>query len=263
VEGITMKALILVAFYGALSINAFAQDSNPSSIGAKHCVLGNEVIVPNVLGSSPEKAKAIADECGLKWLFSEHPQTISYEPIGTIGIQQPNGGTIAKRGDTLRGFVSKGVFLPSFIGWDAVTAEAFVHDLRLGFSKSTRRDGAPAGTVVEQAPIPGVFFNSTLTASVVVSEGPWVEIPDLKNKSYDLSVVELTRLKLVPVHGGGDLESGSKQITNCELIIWYPVVEEVFPFPRAFEGDSIVLKTKRRTDVQFSGPPGIDGKICQ
>lgn len=258
-----MRYLIFLAFFGTLSFNALAQDSNPASIGAKYCLVGNEVIVPNVLGYSPEKAQAIADECGLKWLLSEHPQSISYEAIGTVGIQEPSGGKIAKRGDTLRGFISKGVFLPSFVGWDAVTAEAFVHDLRLGFNKSTRRDGAPVGTVVEQVPLPGVFFDSTFTAGVVVSEGPWVEIPDLKNKSYDLSVLELTRLKLVPVHGGGDLDSGSKQVTNCELIIWYPVVEDVFPFPKAFEGDSILLKTKRRTDVQFSGPPGIDGKICQ
>lgn len=257
-----MRLFLFFVISALLCFRVSAQDAGPSTIGAKQCRLGSEVIVPNILGFSPDKAAAIAEGCGLKWSFSEHPQVISYESIGTIGSQEPRGGKLAKQGDTLRGIASKGVFLPSFIGWDVGTAEAFVHDIRQTLSKSSRRDAAAVGTVVEQSPLPAVFYDASLGVSVVFSEGPWVEIPDLKNKSYYIAVAELKNLKLVPIHGGGDLESGSKQVTNCELIHWFPIVEEILPFPKAFEGDTIVLKTKRKSEVQFSGPPGIDGKIC-
>ena len=179
-----MRRVLILAFATATFSAAFAQDPNPTTLEPKHCQVGNEVIVPNILGFKPDAAKKIAEDCGLVWSFSANPQTISYEAIGTIGDQEPSGGKLVKKGDILRGFTSKGVFVPDFTGWQVKEVELFVKDLRHGFTATSKRDKAPVGQVIEQQPLNAVFYYSGLPVTVVVSEGPWVKLPKLVGERH-------------------------------------------------------------------------------
>ena len=226
------------------------------------CKQGSKRIVPNIMGMSIADAQAAIESCDLKWSYSNNPGTMSYEAIGSIGDQVPKGGEIVAKDGTVRGFRSNGFYLPNFLEWHETSAVLFTKDLRLGVNVTYRRDAAAAGTVIEQSPANAELFNSGLPLNLVVSEGPWVEVPNLIDKQYHPSVKQLSQLGLKPVHGGGSLESGERPITNCEIEVWYPVVERLEPGvgSKIFEGDAVRVFAKTRRDFLFIQQPG---QLCQ
>ena len=223
---------------------------------------GDQRIVPNVLGLTAKDAKNIVEACDLVWSYSDHPQTMSYEAIGTIGAQEPKGGLIVGKGTAIRGFLSKGFFLPNFIGSQASQAADFATDLRLGTSILTKRDSAPAGEVIDQNHKNGIFFNSGLALILTVSEGPWVIVPDLSGIEFRKAKNQLENLNLRPQHAGGPLEYSHTQLTICEYEHRYPIIAEHKPFHgvKVFEGAPVALKTETRRDIIDVDPPA--GQVC-
>ncbi|MCP4099292.1 MAG: PASTA domain-containing protein [Planctomycetaceae bacterium] len=217
--------------------------------------------MPNILGLKENQASSLIKACGLLWSYSPNPQTQSYEAIGTIGDQEPDGGMLVKKGSTVRGFLSKGFFLPSFIGWKGAMAQKWAADLRLGAKIITKRNAAPKGTVFAQKPSNAEFFNSGLPLTLHVSEGLWIKIPKLKGLRYNQAMKLLEKLKLKVVHGNGFFEWGRKSYTICEISIWFPIVSSrTPPASRVFENDVITLNTAKGGDVLFVPPP--KGKLC-
>lgn len=225
-------------------------------------VPGNKKFVPNVLGLAEADAQKAVEDCGLEWSFSDKPGTLSYEAIGTMGRQVPAGGAVVDRGSTVRGFVSRGFMIPSYVSQHRSVAEAALLDLGLNVVVVTRRDPTPLGTIVAQSPAGGEMFNSGTPIEITVSEGPWLILPNVRGKQYHPASNELAALGVVPVHGGGSLESGQQSITICEKHVWYPVVDFTDPAAgaRIFEGDTVRVHTKRRDDFLLLPPP--KGKIC-
>jgi hypothetical protein len=235
-----------------------AQDSNPSTLTSKQCTLpGNDRIVPNILGFAPDKAREIVEACGFVWDGATDVHTMSYEEIGKVGDQQPSGGTVRKAKTTVRGFISSGMFAPSFIGWKKDDAVAYIKDLRHGYIVAEQRNAAPIGTVFDQSPQNSIKYNSGLPVTIFVSIGLYVNLPNIIGVKYQNATNIIKNLKLSAVHGGGDLSVGSKKITSCEWMYWYPVVERIEPTGLLYEGQTVTVFTRRETQTSFGIPAGV------
>lgn len=219
-------------------------------------------LAPNVLGLDPESAQKIVKACGLEWDNTPSPTAISYFAIGSIGQQQPNGGTIMRKGDKLKAVLSSGLYLPNLIGLSQTEATDWLRERQLTANVVSKRNPKPVGQVFAQVPISGVGFNFGEPIDLLVSEGLWVDVPALGGKKWELARAELQGLGLVVEHGGGDLAYGQRWRTNCELDVWYPVVDSTAPASgsRTYEGDKVRVKTKRKTEFRFIQNPGV---ICQ
>jgi beta-lactam-binding protein with PASTA domain len=256
----------IVFVLSCFGFEALAQDPAPTSLPKEVCVISvDESVVPNILGFAPKEAKKIVEECGFVYDGAEDVHTLSYEAIGTVGDQQPSGGTIAKQGMVVRGFVSVGVYAPDFTGWSAVDAERFYRDLRHGVNIKEERNSAPVGTVFAQQPANAVLANSGPALTLYVSKGLYIDlsihVTSVVGKDYNEAKRYLTGIGLNANHGGGYLEWTSKQITNCEWRITYPRVVSISPTGQVFEGDTISLSTEKATYYELF-PEGSDGKDC-
>jgi len=247
---------------------AIAQTVIPDTLEPKHCVLpGEDRIVPNILGYEPAAAQKIIEACGFVWDGATDVHTMSYEAIGTVGDQEPGGGTLRKAKTTVRGFISTGMFAPDFSNWkDAKNAwsksaaEQYIKDLRHGVVVEEKRHEAPVGIVFDQKPKNAEKYNSGQAIVISVSLGLFVDLPNFDKMAYGDAVNQLNSLKLIPAHGGGDLSSGSKNITICERVIWYPVVERTEPTGRVYESNTVRIFTRRANLYVLDPPP--PGKMC-
>lgn len=253
-----MRTLLFSLVLSVVGTVATAQDANPTSLPKKICNLpGNESIVPNILGFSPTKAKELIEACGFTYDGATDVHTLSYEAIGTVGDQQPSGGTIAKKGSMVRGFVSVGLYPPSFVGLDANVAEAYYKDFRHRVNKTYERNPADVGKVIRHSPANAELYNSGLPLNLVVSEGLYVDVPAIAGMEYGSARKLLESKGLVVVHGGGYKDYMTVWHTNCEYTDHYPVVATVTPEGRVYEGNTISLTTREQTkSVLLPEPPG-------
>ena len=254
-------------YYGILAmllsvVAAHAQTPNPTTLIPEQCLLNDgKVIVPNLLGFVPNKAKKIAESCGLVWSYSNSPGTLSYESRGTIGDQEPSGGTILKTGDVLRGFVSNGIWMPNLIGMNESAATFLITNQRFGLVKKYIRVPGSLGTVIDQDPVSGVLVDSGPAVTITILEG--FKLLSMVGRSYKQTVNELIAQNLKPMHTGGDISSGWRPtVPPCEGEKWFPVIRTADPGDGALvsEGTVINLTTQRRTISTFSQAVGEDCK---
>jgi PASTA domain len=257
-----VSASSLFLFSAILTVFALtpsgAQDANPTTLSAAQCKLaGNKRIVPNILGFAPNKAREIVESCGFLY-DPETVKTISYEAIGAVGDQQPSGGTVAKMGDTIKGFESAGVFLPEFRDWKSSDAQTFIKSLRHGVTTSEISSDQPEGTVVSQTPKNAEFYNSGLAPNLIVSKGPYVIVPNIAGWNYSNAVAKLESIGLAAKHKGGYFKEFLKPtLPPCEAELHYPRVISFEPKNEVKKGTEIQIETEEGiTDVLLPPPKG-------
>lgn len=242
--------LVLVVFeVTSNAIFAFAQTATPTSLTAKQCqISAKERIVPNILGFAPEKAQLIVESCGLVY-DPETVGTLSYEAIGTVGDQEPSGGTVAKAGAIVKGFVSRGLFVPDLIGWPSAQAESFLKDFRHGVNITKVDSPAPLGSVVYTVPSNAILYNSGLPVEIGVAS---LKVPELKGSRYKSAQAMLEDVSLMVKHVEG-FTGQYYEPTNlpCEPIEHYAVVDRYEPTGFVEPGDVVSIWTKEVEEHAF------------
>ncbi|GAA0397342.1 Stk1 family PASTA domain-containing Ser/Thr kinase [Microbispora corallina] len=137
------------------------------------------VTIPDdVLGRSPEEARAELEALGLKVTIVSKA---SSKPQGKVFDTNPAPGEKASKGDLVRLYVPKEtVEVPSVVGLTLADAKSTLTGA--GFKvKSVEQpsDSVPQGNVIDQAPEPGAKLQQGTTITLTVSSGPSQQPTDL------------------------------------------------------------------------------------
>ncbi len=244
-----MRVLIAAIIVFAFSVaTAKAQDPSPTTLAPSLCTISKtERIVPNILGFAPVRARQIIEACGLVYDDAEDVHTLSYEARGRVGDQEPSGGTVAKVGATVRGFVSVGLFVPDLTDRDADEAEKFLRDFRHGVNRAEEESSQPIGTVIRHEPKNAELYDSGTPVLLVESAG--LVVPDLMGKPYSEAVKILVAKKLTPKHLAGPTEEVYPG-QQCGVTISYvPRVVAFDPKKGLAEGGEVSFSTEHKLFV--------------
>jgi serine/threonine-protein kinase len=136
--------------------------------------MGRVVEVPDLTGQSPEEARALLKELGLRLRIERY----SYDPLlpkGHISQQSPPAGEFARYGRVVQVVVSRGpkaLRMPSVLGLTLAEAAVGLAKEGLSISKVIKvHSPLPRGTVLAQSPEPDEPTGAPIT--VVVSQGPF------------------------------------------------------------------------------------------
>ncbi|ETK34931.1 Stk1 family PASTA domain-containing Ser/Thr kinase [Microbispora sp. ATCC PTA-5024] len=137
------------------------------------------VTIPDdVLGKSPEEARAELEALGLKVSIVSKA---SSKPQGKVFDTNPAPGEKASKGDLIRLYVPKDtVEVPSVVGLTLADAKSTLTGA--GFKVKTVEqpsDSVPQGNVIDQAPEPGAKLQQGTTITLTVSSGPSQQPTDL------------------------------------------------------------------------------------
>ncbi|HKY46920.1 MAG TPA: Stk1 family PASTA domain-containing Ser/Thr kinase, partial [Acidimicrobiia bacterium] len=160
------------------------------------------IAVPNVVGMTEGEALVLLQQEG----FSVDLRFQSSEevPEGIVISTTPPAGTELRPSELVLVYVSGGtepVLVPNVIGMPQEDAEATIEGAGLAVGTVTTRPDtdAPAGEVIEQAPLSGVELPPGTAIDLVVSEGPEeFELPDLANIEDNEAFQQLADLGLRP-----------------------------------------------------------------
>jgi len=158
--------------------------------------------VPNVVGMTEGEALVLLQQEG----FSVDLRFQSSEdvPEGIVISTTPPAGTELRPNELVLVYVSGGtepVLVPNVIGMSQEDAEAAIEGAGLALGTVTTRPDteAPAGEVIEQAPLSGVELPPGTAIDLVVSEGPEeFELPDLSELEDNEAFQQLADLGLRP-----------------------------------------------------------------
>lgn len=223
-----MRIILLIPALCVILLN-FEALGQPKLDPSEYCIKGNGRIVPNILGLDVVNAQNLIENCDLEWSFLEHPKTLSYEIPGQIGAQKPNGGLLVAKGTIVRGFKSKGLYIPRVIDWNGVEAKSFLEDLRFKVEVVEDFDSADNGDVFEQHPGNGALFPFGQLITLSVSLGPGVVVPKVEGMKLSVAVALLHGKSLISNHDSDDEFGESKEPDSdiCKVIIyWREVVTQ-------------------------------------
>jgi beta-lactam-binding protein with PASTA domain len=243
-------------------------------------VLAQDMVkpVPYLLGFPLDRAEEIAKEAGYFLELDKSVELISYHPVGTIADQRPAAGTGEFPRTTITVRISRGLFLPSLIGWDSGQALRLLQSLGIDGAEalaSAGPDVEPLNQVLGHDPAPGEFFSAGDRIILHVSKGTGVSVPNLQGLSYDLAAPEPgfnipTAVGVTKAAGlnikrtGGYFETSWRPtLPPCEGELNYPIVGSQVPAAGTvvFKGTTVNVETKKGSWPTFSGPP--PGQQCK
>lgn len=159
----------------------------------------DKTTVPNVIGLREQVAETRIHDADLKALTE---RGFSDRPPGIVFKQKPGEGTQLDEGQTVTITISSGPArsaVPEVVGLREQEAVSRLQDA--GFKPKVNRVAStkPKGTVVDQAPLPGVtaLKGSVVTISVSTGEKP-VVVPSVVGLEQNAAVQKLTAAGLVP-----------------------------------------------------------------
>ena len=126
----------------------------------KVALRAREVIVPTLVGLEPAEATAASDAAGLTLKVDDSRPFDAKVPLGRIASQDPAAGVAARRGRSVRVWISAGsrsTLVPKLVGEPERTSQARVQQdgLELATIADIRSSELPADVVVAQDPGPG------------------------------------------------------------------------------------------------------------
>lgn len=153
--------------------------------------------VPDLVNSTLRQAEAAAAAGDFQLEVEEVFDNVV--PAGTIVRQDPQPGTLAEKGSTVRVWVSKGPEWITLIGLAGKPYTEVLQQLQgLPVTVEKVEEGSrtvPEGYVIRTEPAEQVRNGGTV--KVYVSVGDRVRVPDLYGKPYQQAVIELERAGLV------------------------------------------------------------------
>jgi serine/threonine-protein kinase len=158
--------------------------------------------VPNVVGMTEAEAADVLRAAGFR--VELRPEASEEVPEGIVIHTSPTAGTELAQNEPVLVYVSAGtepVLVPNVIGMSQEDAEAAIEEAGLAVGTVTTRPDteAPAGEVIEQAPLSGVELPPGTAIDLVVSEGPEeFELPDLSDIEDNEAFQQLADLGLRP-----------------------------------------------------------------
>jgi len=132
------------------------------------------VTVPPVAGFAEDQARFQAERAGLVYQVASERYDLKV-PRGRVVSQSPEAGVPARKGQTLRVIVSKGVDtlrVPDWLGAGATQAQ--IHAKQAGLrvaSLAYLRSDLPAQTVLAQTPAPGTLVPRESEVALLLSAG--------------------------------------------------------------------------------------------
>lgn len=160
----------------------------------RFAIHGREVMVPSVVGKTPEEAKAILQSTGLVLKPFGTGRFSAQVPEGHVFEQIPPQGTLLRQNRTVKVLLSLGPRrfpVPNLIGTSVRAAQLTLNQRRLTLGNTLyahTTEGDPS-TVVYQSPKPGTQEGSDPSVSVLISLGPsaqYFTMPDLIGKPAEL-----------------------------------------------------------------------------
>jgi len=185
-----------------------------------------EIKVPNFVGSTFEKAQALAQETGLEIARGEDVYSPDQEE-GKITSQNPTADSVVSPGKLITVYVSKGKkdgVVPKIVGMDYKEASEYLKTFgfELGIVK-TESSTLPENVIIEQSVEEGSTASKGTKIDVTVSDGKGketVKMPNLIGKTPDEAnaIIDTEGLKL------GDATYEETTTTAQNLIFWqqYP-----------------------------------------
>lgn len=185
-----------------------------------------EIKVPNFVGSTFEKAQALAQETGLEIARGEDVYSPDQEE-GKITSQNPTADSVVSPGKLITVYVSKGKkdgVVPKIVGMDYKEASGYLKTFgfELGIVK-TESSTLPENVIIEQSVEEGSTASKGTKIDVTVSDGKGketVKMPNLIGKTPDEAnaIIDTEGLKL------GDATYEETTTTAQNLIFWqqYP-----------------------------------------
>lgn len=185
-----------------------------------------EIKVPNFVGSTFEKAQALAQETGLEIARGEDVYSPDQEE-GKITSQNPTADSVVSPGKLITVYVSKGKkdgVVPKIVGMDYKGASEYLKTFgfELGIVK-TESSTLPENVIIEQSVEEGSTALKGTKIDVTVSDGKGketVKMPNLIGKTPDEAnaIIDTEGLKL------GDATYEETTTTAQNLIFWqqYP-----------------------------------------
>lgn len=154
----------------------------------------NDVVVPNVIGSSLNQASKILSEHNLKMEISE--EKYSDRPENTILSQDPSQGNVVKAGSTVYVVISKGkqvVIVPNVINKDYLEAKSILDNMGLKANIIEQyNDQFPKEYVFDQNPRQGVQVEYNTVIDLYVSKGPQPAVmPNVVNMTLEEATTAL------------------------------------------------------------------------
>ncbi len=216
-------------------------------------VKGSEqVMVPDVTGRELSsallelQAKELYPKIQLR--YSDHP-----DEKGSVLEQDPAAGNIVKAGRKINLVISRGVVIDrveSYLGQNIDEVKVHLQSLFTSTSRPLivlkepplyRYDVSPAGTILEQNPVPDTSITDPVTLELVVSRGPEkvkVKAPNILGLAINEMMLQMSRSKIIfdftsraPAGQETALTVVSQLPAEGSLINTYSRVATVFAFP--------------------------------
>lgn len=169
-----------------------------------------KVLVPNVVGKNLEDALIVLQA---KQLYPKIELRYSDNPNdkNTVLEQSPDAGAIRKGYSRISLVVSRGTVIDKIGNYIGKNVEDVRVDLQTLFAGTSRQmitigdvsykaNDAPAGSILEQEPLPETPVTDATAISLVVSRGPQYEntrVPNLTGFSIEKVLQEMPRTRLI------------------------------------------------------------------
>jgi len=157
-----------------------------------------QIEVPDLVGSTRDEAETRLRADGLEAIVvEEYDEDL---PSGEVVVSSPPGGAVVDEASEVTLTVSLGpapIEVPALTGSNEAEARAELRGLGLDLRVADRRTDAstPAGSIMSQAPTPGMTLRRGDEVSVVLSDGPeQVTVPAVRGQPVDEAEAELRAL---------------------------------------------------------------------
>jgi len=170
--------------------------------GLPELLLGEEVSVPSVVGTTMSEAESILKESGLRmeWRESYHPTV----PVNRVIDQDPPAGMRIRKTRPVLVTISRGaelVTVPDVIGLTLREAQISLEaaDLKVGEVREEEQEGEP-GLVLRQTPAGGSRLAKYGTVDLVIRKSVEISlsvpVPDLRGMNVDMARARLAEIGL-------------------------------------------------------------------
>ncbi len=218
-----------------------------------------QTMVPDVKGMELAQALVKLQD---KELYPRVSLRFTDNPLerGKIVDQSPSAGAIVKAGRRISITVSRGSVadkVENFVGQDVNEAKIHLQTLYAGARPllSVKEppvyvfDKSPAGTVLEQKPLPETEIGGPTPLELVVSRGPekaQVRVPDLTGLSIDDALLQVEKTNLVV---NFSMRAGGKSERQGAVVAQTPTPGSMIP-------------ANARVNVTLSFPAAAKGKVA-
>lgn len=149
-------------------------------------VAADEVLVPNLVGSSLEPAKSKLAEVGL--VLGEVAKEPTDVASDVVLEQEPAAGLVVLKASTINVTISEQAFVdvPLIVGLHVDDAKTVLENAGLGHKVRSEIEGdQPAGGVLQQEPAAGERVRRGTVIVIDISKGPLIQVPHIVGKSLD------------------------------------------------------------------------------